>query len=85
LCSVEIGWNCTETNPSDCNSICGDGYIRQYEECDDGNLVRTFLGKPVFINRLLMMDVHLIVLLSMDGFASILSNVLPLNIFQHSA
>ncbi len=38
-CIVETGWTCTtNTNPSVCTRICGDGKNLPGEACDDGNV-----------------------------------------------
>jgi cysteine-rich repeat protein len=37
-CTVETGWNCDQSEPSNCTEICGDNNIVGEEECDDNNL-----------------------------------------------
>ena len=34
-CAVEVGWNCDDQEPTNCQPICGDGLVRGDEECDD--------------------------------------------------
>ena len=42
-CSIEQGWQCSGY-PSTCTSICGDGFIRDGEQCDDNNQIAPITG-----------------------------------------
>ena len=36
-CQVDESWICSEAGgPDSCSSVCGDGFVRDLEECDDG-------------------------------------------------
>lgn len=35
-CGLELGWECSKTEPTSCRPVCGDGLRRGAEACDDG-------------------------------------------------
>lgn len=37
FCKMEYGWYCDGSEPSDCETHCGDGMVAGLEACDDGN------------------------------------------------
>lgn len=36
-CTIESGYECDDSEPSDCYEICGDGKNLGFFECDDGD------------------------------------------------
>jgi hypothetical protein len=36
-CTIETGYECDNSEPSDCYEICGDGLVYGNLECDDGD------------------------------------------------
>lgn len=37
ICTPELGWDCSETEPYLCVTVCGDGIVAGAETCDDEN------------------------------------------------